>query len=241
MIDPTGCIISFILALCLSLLTYKFGLLTKSGCISAFAIGFCIGAFGSVWWLALLIVFALIGFAATLVGLSKKREKGLQEGTHGERSYKNILGVALPPLIVAVLNQIYPGHEWAFGVAYIATIAVAAADTAGSELGVRDPKVWLITTFRRVEPGTDGGVSIKGTLTSSIASVVVSLIGYAFIMRTVDVWVLVPAACGIIGCIADSYVGATLETWGVVNKYANNAMTGLLGGILASIICIIYG
>ena len=138
MIDPLGCLISFILALCLSLIIYKFGLLTKSGCVSAFAIGFLIGALGSVWWLALLIVFALLGFAATVMGLSKKREKGLQEGTHGERSYKNILGVATPPLIVAILNQVYPGHEWAFSVAYIATIAVAAADTAASEIGVKE-------------------------------------------------------------------------------------------------------
>ena len=58
--------------------------------------------------------------------------------------YKNILGVAVPPLIVAILNQVYPGHEWAFSVAYIATIAVAAADTAASEIGVKDPRVWLI-------------------------------------------------------------------------------------------------
>lgn len=241
MIDATGCLISFFLALCLSLVTYKFGLLTRSGCVAAFLIGFSIGALGSVWWLALLIVFALIGFAATLVGLSKKREKGLQEGEHGERSYKNILGVAIPPFIVAVLNQIYPGHEWAFGVAYIATIAVAAADTAASELGVKDPKVWLITTFRRVEPGTDGGVSVKGTLISAVASLAVSVIGYAFIMRSLDVWVLVPSACGLLGCIADSYVGATLETWGWVNKYMNNAMTGLLGGIVASVVCIMFG
>ncbi len=240
MTDPTGCLISFILALLLSLVTYRFGLLTGSGCVSAFLIGLCIGAFGSVWWLGLLIVFAVLGFAATLVGLSKKREKGLQEGTHGERSYRNILGVALPPLIVAILNQIFPGHEWAFSVAYIATIAVAAADTAASELGVKDPRVWLITTFRRVEPGTDGGVSVKGTLISAAASLIVSLIGYAFIMKTLDVWVLVPAVCGIVGCMADSYVGATLETWGWVNKYMNNAMTGLLGGILASLVCIMW-
>ena len=238
MIDPVGCAISFALALCLSLLTYRFGLLTKSGCIAAFLIGFIIGALGSVWWLALLIVFAVIGFAATLIGLSKKREKGLQEGTHGERSYKNILGVALAPAVFAVLNQIFEGHEWEFSVAYIATIAVAAADTAASELGVRDPRVWLITTFRRVEPGTDGGISVKGTLISLAAAAAVSLIGYLFIQHTLDVWVLVPIACGMIGCFADSYIGATIETWGYANKYVNNCSTEILGGAVAVAMCL---
>lgn len=91
MIDPAGCLYSLLLALCLSLMTYRFGLLTKGGCAGAFIIGFLIGALGSIWWLALLILFALVGFAATLAGLSKKRERGLQEGEHGERGCKNIL------------------------------------------------------------------------------------------------------------------------------------------------------
>ena len=237
MTDAAGILISFLLALCLSLATYKFGLLTKSGCVGAFAIGFCIGALGDVWWLALLILFAIIGFAATLVGLSKKKEKGLQEGTHGERSYKNILGVAIPPLVFAILNTALPGNEWLFAMAYISTISVAAADTAASELGVKDPKVWLITTFRRVEPGTDGGVSLTGTLISAAGAIMVSLLGYAFIFHTLDGWFLVPALCGFLGCVADSYIGATLETWGYVDKYANNCITGIIGGLLAIPFC----
>ncbi len=239
MTDPVGCLISFLLALFLSLITYKFGLLTRSGCVGAFAIGLCIGILGSVWWLALLILFALIGFAATLVGLSKKREKGLQEGTNGERSYKNILGVAIPPLVFAIINGIFPGNEWMLSIAYISTISVAAADTAASELGVKDPKVWMITTFKRVEPGTDGGISLTGTLISAAGALVVSLLGYLFIMHTLDAWFLVPALYGFIGCIADSYIGATIETWGYISKYANNCITGILGGLLAVAICMI--
>jgi uncharacterized membrane protein len=52
-----------------------------------------------------------------------------------------------------------------------------------------------------------------------------------------DVWFLVPALCGFVGCIADSYIGATIETWGYVSKYANNCITGILGGLLAVAIC----
>lgn len=240
MMDPTGCLISFLLALCLSLAVYKFGLLTRSGCIGAFAIGFAIGALGSVWWLALLIVFALLGFGATVVGLSKKKSKGLQEGDHGERSYKNILGVAIPPLFIAILNQLFPGNEDIFSIAYIATIAVAGADTAASELGVKDSKVWLITSFRRVEPGTDGGVSVMGTLISATASVAVSLIGYLFIFHTLDLYVVIPAVCGFVGCVADSYFGATLETWGYMSKYANNCSTGIIGGLLSILLCYLF-
>ncbi len=233
------CLISLVLALLLSLLAYKFNLLTKSGCISAFVIGFLIGFLGAISWLILLIAFTLLGFAATLMGLSKKREKGLQEGNHGERGYKNILGVAIPPLIIAVLNLVLPQYHTYLAIAYIATISVAAADTIGSELGVKDPKVWLITNFKRVEPGTDGGISVMGTLVSLVGAIVVSIFGYFVIFLTLDFYVIIPIVCGFIGCLADSVVGATLETKGYVSKYGNNCITGIIGGLLALLICLI--
>ena len=230
------CGISVLFAVFLSLITYKCGLLTKNGCVAAALIGLAIGVFGSVNWLLLLIVFAALGFAATLAGFSKKRKMGVQEGEHGERGAMNILGVAIPPLIIAVLNFIFTGYEYVFSMAYIATIAVAAADTAASEIGVKDPKVWMITTFKRVEPGVDGGVSVRGTLISLVGSAAVSVIGSLAIFYTLDVYILVPILCGFLGCVLDSVIGATAETRGYVSKYGNNCVTGLAGGVLAIII-----
>ena len=233
--------ISAVLALLLSLMTYKCGLLTKSGCVSAAAIGMGIGVFGSLNWLILLIVFALLGFAATIAGFSKKRKMGVQEGEHGERGAMNILGVAIPPLIIALMNFFIPGHYDVFSMAYIATIAVAAADTAASEIGVKDPKVWMITTLKRTEPGVDGGVSVKGTLISLVGSAVVSVIGALVIFYTMDIYVLVPVVCGFLGCLLDSVIGATVETWGYVSKYGNNCITGIAGGLLTVLILMLVG
>lgn len=219
----------------LSLLAHKFDLLTKSGCIAALAVGSFIGIFGSLTWLLLLIVFTLIGFIATKVGLSKKEEKGLQEGTHGERSYKNVLGVALPCVVFAVLNAITSNsHYFEMTIGYISTIAVAAADTAASEIGTRDENVFLITNFKRVPPGTDGGISLLGTLVCIAASVAVTVIGWLFINHTImDIRIILPMIAGVVGCMLDSLLGATLETKGYISKYANNCITGILGALFA--------
>ena len=219
----------------LSLLAYKFDLLTKSGCIAALIVGSVIGILGSFSWLLLLIVFTLLGFIATIIGLSKKKEKGLQEGTHGERTYKNVLGVGLPCIVFAVINVLTNDvyyHQMMIG--YISTIAVAAADTAASELGVRDDRTYLITTFKRVPPGTDGGISPLGTLVCTLASVVVTVIGWATINLTIfDVEIFLPMIAGVFGCMLDSVLGATLERKGIINKYTNNCITGILGAALA--------
>ena len=227
-----------VLSALLSLLAYKMDLLTSSGCISAAVVGIVIGICGSLSWLILLIVFTLLGFAATLFGLSKKKEKGLQEGTHGERNYKNVLGVALPCCVFAIINILtHDSHYYLMMIGYISTIAVAAADTAASELGTKDSRVYLITTFKRVEPGTDGGISPFGTLISLIASVVVTLIGWPVINQSMDdIFILIPMAAGFIGCMLDSVVGATLETWGYVNKYGNNCITGIAGAAIGVLI-----
>lgn len=234
--DPTSALIAVGLSLVLSLLIYAFRLLTVSGCVASFLIGSVIGVFGSLSWLVLLIVFAILGFAATKSGFTKKKEMGVQEGTHGERNYKNILGVAIPPFIIALLNFIFPGNESMMALGYIATIAVAAADTSASELGVKDPKVWLITNFKRVAPGTDGGVSVSGTVISLVVSLAVSIVGYLVIFQSLNVSLLVPTVCGFIGCVADSVLGATVESKGLISKYTNNAITGIIGGLLTILI-----
>ena len=186
----------------------------------------------------MLIVFTLLGFVATLVGLSKKKEKGLQEGTHGERNYKNVIGVALPCCIFAFINLFtQDSYYYYMMIGYVSSIAVAAADTTASELGTKDDRVYLITTLKRVEPGTDGGISPFGTIVSFIASAVVTLIGWAVINRSVDdIFILIPMFAGFIGCMLDSVVGATLETWGYVNKYGNNCITGIAGGAIGILI-----
>ncbi|MBO4551897.1 MAG: DUF92 domain-containing protein [Candidatus Methanomethylophilaceae archaeon] len=226
------------LSIVLSFFAYWKDMLTRSGCISAAFMGIVIGLCGSLSWLILLIVFTLLGFVATLIGLSKKREKGLQEGTHGERSYKNVLGVAIPCCVFAFINLFtHDSYYYYMMIGYISTIAVAAADTTASELGTKDSNVYLITTFKKVEPGTDGGISKFGTMVSLLASVFVSFIGWVVINRSLDdVMILIPMLAGFIGCMLDSVVGATLETWGYVNKYENNCITGIAGAAIGVLI-----
>jgi uncharacterized protein (TIGR00297 family) len=55
-----------------------------------------------------------------------------------------------------------------FLVAAFAALATATSDTWATELGTLKPgKTWKITSREPVEPGTDGGISLKGTLAAT--------------------------------------------------------------------------
>ncbi|MBR2093872.1 MAG: DUF92 domain-containing protein, partial [Candidatus Methanomethylophilaceae archaeon] len=71
---------------------------------------------------------------------------------------------------------------------------MAGADTVASEIGVRDAKAYLITTFKRVPPGTNGGVSVLGTAISTVASLVIAVLGWSIMEHSIDWLLLIPFA-----------------------------------------------
>ena len=219
----------------LSIIAQYLNLLTFDGVIASLTIGMTIGIFASTQWLFVLITFTALGFVATLMGIAKKKAKGLQEGEHGERMLKNVVAVGITPCLLAIILPLTgDGNYMAMSIAYISSIAVAAADTVASEIGVKDSRVRLITNFKKVPPGTDGGVSITGTLVAAGASLVTAAIGWVLIFGlTFNVLLFIPAIAGIAGCFMDSLLGATVETKGYISKYTNNAVTAMFGSVLS--------
>lgn len=106
--------------------------------------------------------------------------------------------------LAAVLTPFYE----VFAAAFVASLGAAFADTAESEVGQlyrQSPR--LITTLRQVPPGTDGAVSVPGTLAGATAAgltaVLALLLGFVGTAEATVVW-----AAAFLGTVADSLVGA---------------------------------
>ncbi len=107
----------------------------------------------------------------------------------------------------------------------LAALAEAAADTVSSEIGqVLGGRPRMLTTLRRVEPGTDGGVSFIGTLAGVAAAGIVAAIG-AWALGGGLVLFGVSVAGGVFGLFFDSLLGATLERRGWLNNDAVNFLS----------------
>lgn len=240
-------IIVLILCATLSVLAFWLRVLTRWGSIAAFLVGAVIGIMGHISWVVLLLIFFLTSFAATKYKFEVKKARGLQEGKRGERGYKNVVANGAVAVIIAFFsfeNELYPYLEKDIAsVLFLAAIAVAAADTIASELGILSEKVYLVTTGERVKPGTDGGVSIYGTLWGLVAATYTAFLGYFMLtyfgIIDLGLWVIgLVAYMGFLGCQIDSIIGATLEQKGYVSKLTNNLLSISIGTFITWLVII---
>ncbi len=215
---------------------YKLQCLTKDGMVASFLVGSFVGVFASISAFFILTIFTIAGFIATIRGIDRKKAQGLQEGQLGERTWKNVFGVGVPPCIAVALNLIFDLPLEAFAILFISTIAVAGADTIASEVGVKDPKAYMITTGKRVEPGTNGGISILGTAVSTVIALMIAVMGWYVMTESLSVLLLIPFAMGVFGNLLDSVFGAVLENPGYISKYINNGSTEMISGLLGVMI-----
>jgi len=229
---------AFVLAICAVLagLAYWRGLLTPSGSVGAFVMGLVIGIMGGLEWVLVLLIFLLSSFAATRYRFEAKRAMGQQEGSRGERGFSNVVANGLVACVAAAL------HPWLgdkAAILFLAAVAAAASDTLASELGVLHPNAYIITSGRRVAPGTNGAVSLGGTVWAFVAAAYTALVGCAVFAWTgalelTLVALSVPMLAGFLGCQIDSVFGATLEARGVLSKLTNNLASITLATALAA-------
>jgi len=228
----------------LMVMAYRKRVLDRAGSAGAFLVGFCVGYFGGINWLLVLLFFLFASFAVTKYKYAAKVDKGVQEDKAGMRGISNVFYNGGVPMAVALLNGLFDHAE----VAFAAAIATAASDTFASEIGVFDRRVYLITNFRRVPVGVDGGVSPLGTGAALLGAFLVAWVSATtiFLIQGDPVSLilcksLVVATAGFIGCQIDSVLGATLERAGYLKKGGVNfysiAAGAAIAWVLTGMIC----
>ena len=211
-------------------LAQRLPLLTRAGWVHAGILGTVLwGCLGWTGWVAVVVYLAL-GSAVTKLGFEQKQERGLAEARGGQRSPANVWGSAATGAGLALL--IGAGIEpklWLI-LGFAASFAAKLADTFGSEIGKRwgsTPR--LITTLRRVEPGTEGAISLEGTLASAAGSLVMSLVMWALVLVPSGRLMLLVAVVGFVATLAESVLGAIAQqrlSW-MSNELVNALQTTL--------------
>jgi uncharacterized protein (TIGR00297 family) len=190
-----------------AILAYALGMVNRGGALGGFVVGAviytCLGPQG----FTILALFVVGGSLLTRFGYGRKRRSGTAEAGEGRRGAKNALANCGVAVICAVLTALTSLDI--FAVAFVASLGAAFADTAESEVGQlygRAPR--LITTLRRVPPGTDGAVSLPGTLAGLAAAGLTAALGFALGLVAGPGSILLVALAAFLGTVVDSLLGA---------------------------------
>ena len=219
---------------------YKKRSLSLPGCITAFFVGFILSLSSFTFFGALLAMYLSTSKATRFrQHLKKTMDPHFKQG--GQRGVVQVLCNGIVPAELAFLYLIdhgadmespldfannYYGSFWACAV--LGALSCVAGDTLASELAPvsTDTQPRLITTWKRVPKGTNGGVTIFGFFCSILGGAVVGFGSWLCTLLTVPSGMLqrspsqlylivICAIYGLIGSLIDSFLGATLQFSGV--------------------------
>jgi uncharacterized protein (TIGR00297 family) len=222
-------------------------LLTPAGYVHAWILGVIL--WGTLGWrgYAVMMFYFLVGSAVTRIGMAKKEAAGIAEKRSGARGPENVWGSALTGTICALAAYALSFSESTemqgliplLLLGYVASLSTKLSDTSASEVGKAYGKhTFLITTLKPVPPGTEGAVSLEGTLAGVVASVAIALIGWAVnLINPLGVLLCIVAA--FIATNLESVIGATLQSkfdW-LTNEVVNilNTLIGAIAAILLAL------
>jgi uncharacterized protein (TIGR00297 family) len=204
---------------------------TNSGAIAGAGVCFVLYLGGGAAAFAALITVFALAWITTRLGYQRKQKLGTAERREGRKASQVLanLGVAAACAALCVLGN--DKDQAIFAVATAAALSEAAADTVSSEIGQAFSKTArLITTWRPIPPGTNGAVSLVGTLAGIAAAVTVSAVCVlgGLVPRQ---WLVVSASTAVLGMLVDSFLGAWLER----RHLANNDSVNFCGTLAAAI------
>jgi uncharacterized protein (TIGR00297 family) len=217
--------------LAFSLLALALNMVNVSGAIAGFILAVAVYLGYGYKSFLLLLGFFLLGSVSTRLGYAKKAAKGVAEKRGGARSWREALANTLAGSFFSIL-VVTTHHEAAFLAAMIAAFSEAAGDTVSSEIGQwLSDRAYLVTTFRPVAAGENGGVSPGGTAAGLAASSSIVGLGYALGLCGAKAAGIALAAA-FAGNLIDSLLGAAFERQGrITNAIVNFAGTSSAGGI----------
>ena len=216
-------------------LAYGLGTASITGMLTGVLLALFAVVLGGYGWFALLMTFFGVGGLASKYRYEEKLSRGIAQENEGARDSGNVLANSAVALVavVAYAGAVHAGMDASvFRFAFAGAVAAALADTLSSEFGGLFDNPRLITTFERVEAGTDGGVTWQGVVAGLAGSGCIAGLGALFFGLGVPGTATILAA-GVVGMTVDSILGATLEG-GRLGNQSVNLLATLSAGLVAA-------
>jgi uncharacterized protein (TIGR00297 family) len=205
-------LIGIALGTLIAALAWQVRVLSTSGALAAAFSGGLVFGLGGLAWASLLLAFFISSSALSAVFKGRKTILGEKFAKGNRRDSAQVLANGGLGTLLVVGHALFPNEIWLW-FAYAGALAAVNADTWATELGVLSPSApRLITSGKRVEPGTSGGITLLGSLASLGGAALVGLVGSAFTPQAErSALILATAFGGLVGSFFDSLLGGSLQ------------------------------
>jgi uncharacterized protein (TIGR00297 family) len=232
-------IIAIVLNALIAAATYFAKQISRSGAIGGFVVGALIYFFTDWRGYIVLVSFFVLGTIVTKVKYRDKAAKGIAQEDQGRRGAKHavancsaslILGAAA--FILSVLKNEHAAMLLMAG--FAGGFATALSDTCSSEIGQAFGKTTiLLTSLKRVPPGTEGAVSLEGTFAGIVGSLILAAIAAA--AGVIHGWLGIVAVviAAFVGNTLESIIGSTIEKLPFVTNEVTNFINTVIGAAAA--------
>ena len=233
---------AFLINFLLIFFGHRLPFLTKKGWIHAGILGTLLwGSIGFNGWISVCI-YLLLGTLVTKVGYENKASRGIAEARGGRRGPENVWGSAATGCSLALFSSIWPEYLTLFMVGFASSFTAKLSDTFSSEIGKRYGKrTFLITTLKPVEPGTEGAISIEGSVAGLLGSIIMTVIMINLSVISGLSVAFIVLFSGFLATFIESYIGAVAQNkinW-MTNELVNSIQTSL-AAIISIYLCLIF-
>lgn len=169
------------------------------------------------------------------MGKKCKEKLFIAQENKGRRNAGQVLANGGAGGLLALAAYIFPQYSPLLTIMIAAAFSSATADTLSSELGsIYGQRFYDIISLKKGQRGSDGVISIEGTLFGLAGSAVIAIIyAIGFEWNEKVFWIII---AGTIGNLTDSILGATLERKGIIK---NNTVNFLNTAVAALFILLI--
>ncbi len=205
-------LIGIIFAVVTSVSSYLAGFLTFGGSLAQCLLGVILLGIGGWQWTIPMLVFFIFSSLLSRLGKEQKTVASLYSEKSSRRDAWQVAangGVAG----IVTLTWFFTRNDTLY-LAYLGAVAAATADTWGTEVGtIARGNPILITTFKKVEKGKSGGISLLGLVAGVLGAYVIWLSSTAWLKDLDSTKVLLSILIGgVSASMFDSLMGATLQS-----------------------------
>ncbi len=187
-------IIGFTLSATIAIAAYYKRALNTSGAMSAIITGTLVFGFGGFFPYLIFISFFALSSGIQFFTDTKQT---------AQRSYRQVLANGL--IAVLFITLYYLEGETIYYALFIGSVAVSAADTASSEVGILSKRSPVsIFTFRRMEKGLSGAITPLGLVAGLLTALFYALLSLIPLGLSFFIPILIT---GFLGTLIDSALG----------------------------------